>query len=101
MPMPADVDASTISTGPEGSNSDQQLMSEESQKEATKGALIGTGAGVATLGGLAVGGPVLAAIGEHLGTIKSIIDAAGKIGIGSLGYKEAWELYKEFAGKSK
>jgi hypothetical protein len=51
QPQTADVDLSTISTGGEGSNSDQQLMSEESQKSATKGGLIAGAAGAAGIAG--------------------------------------------------
>jgi hypothetical protein len=39
----------TISTGPEGSNSDQQLMSEASQRSATTGGLVAGAAGAAGL----------------------------------------------------
>ena len=46
-------------------------------------------------------GPFLAAVGEHLNTIKNIISLAEKAGIGALGYKEARELYKEFVGDGK
>jgi hypothetical protein len=41
---------------------------------------------------------VLAAIGEHFNTIKSIMGLARDAGLGVIGWKEAHQLYKEFAG---
>ncbi|MGA9798579.1 MAG: hypothetical protein WBQ68_06200 [Terriglobales bacterium] len=61
-----------------------------------------TGAGLAALpASSAVGdvaAPIIAAVGSHLSTIKNIMSLAEKAGIGAIGYKEARELYKEFAG---
>lgn len=74
-PQPATeaIDPSTISTGGEGSNTDQQLMSEESQRDATKKGLIIGGTGAAAIGGLAAG-PLIAA-----GTAgPALVDAAGE-----------------------
>jgi len=69
----ADVDPSTISTGGEGSNTDQQLMSDASQSDATKKGLIIGGTGAAAVGGLAAG-PLIAA-----GTAgPALVDAAGE-----------------------
>lgn len=44
---------------------------------------------------------LLSAIGGHLTTIKSIIDLGAKLGAGTIGYKEARELYKEFNSEKK
>src|SRR4029077_15563162 len=64
-----------------------------------------TGTGLAALpASSAVGdvaAPLLAAVGSHLSTIKNIISLAEKAGIGAIGYREARELYKEFAGDKK
>lgn len=54
---------------------------------------------VPAVAGAMTTGPLLEAIGGHLSTIKSIIDAATKVGIGTMTYREAKELYKEFVGK--
>ena len=80
---------SNISTGPEGSNSDQPLMSDASQKDATKKGLIIGGAGAAAIGGLAAGpliaagagaAPVVSAIGNHLATVDKIVKLAKQYG---------------------
>lgn len=64
---------SDISTGGEGSNSDQQLMSEASQREATKGGLA-AGAGAALAIPALTAGPLIAA-----GTAgPALVDAAGE-----------------------
>ena len=64
-------DADNISTGGEGSNSDQQLMSDASQSDATKKGLIIGGAGAAAVGGLAAS-PLIAA-----GTAEGALINAG------------------------
>jgi hypothetical protein len=65
-------EADNLSTGGEGSNSDQQLMSEESQKDATrKGLTIAATAGPAVVGLAA--SPLISA-GTAIG---SLIDAGG------------------------
>lgn len=68
------------------------------QKGAQTGGLIGAGlvGGAAGLGAAAEAAPVLSAIGEHLSTLKTIINAAEKVGIGAIGYKEARDLWREF-----
>jgi hypothetical protein len=64
---------SDISTGGEGSNSDQQLMSEASQREATRGGLA-AGAGAALAIPALAAGPLIAA-----GTAgPALVDAAGE-----------------------
>ncbi|HWO32398.1 MAG TPA: hypothetical protein VNO32_26685 [Candidatus Acidoferrum sp.] len=64
---------SDISTGGEGSNSDQQLMSDASQREATKGGLAIGAAGALAIPALAAG-PLVAA-----GTAgPALVDAAGE-----------------------
>jgi hypothetical protein len=65
------IDPSTISTGGEGSNTDQQLMSEASQRDATKKGLIIGGTGAAAVGGLAAPALVASASPE-------LVDAAGE-----------------------
>jgi hypothetical protein len=49
--------------------------------------------------------PVVTAVAAHLGKVKAILDAAGRLGLtgGGIGFgiKEARELYKEFSGDSK
>jgi hypothetical protein len=56
---------------------------------------------VPVVAGAVASAPLLGAVGSHLTTIKNIISLAEKAGIGAIGYKEARELYKEFAGESK
>lgn len=49
--------------------------------------------------------PVVTAVISHLGKVKAILEAAGKIGLtgGGLGFgiDQAHKLYKEFAGGGK
>jgi hypothetical protein len=72
-PTTNDVDLSTISTGGEGSNSDQQLMSDASQREATKGGLA-AGVGAALAIPAITAGPLIAA-----GTAgPALVNAAGE-----------------------
>jgi hypothetical protein len=102
---------SDISSGPEGSNTDQQLMSEESQNDATKKGLIIGGAGATAVGGLAAGPliaagagatPVIAEVGSHLAMLDRIVKLAKQYGwAADFGYREARDLYKEFAGDKK
>jgi hypothetical protein len=112
-----------ISSGPEGSNTDQQLMSEESQNSATRNGLKIGGEGALAIGTLGAG-PLITA---GAGGAGALVDAAGNAieqsgnpvvqrviahakdllsiqnGFKALGFDMAWEkahqLYKEFEGK--
>jgi hypothetical protein len=75
-------------------------MSDQDRASFERGKMAGAVSVPLVAGGMSAA-PLLGAIGEHLGMIKSIIDTASKIGIGSLGYKEARELYKEFVAGGK
>jgi hypothetical protein len=116
---------SDISTGGEGSNTDQQLMSDASQKEATKGGLaIGAAGALAIpalaagplIGAGAAGGALLDAAGEPLvQTTKTMLQQFGenypeltrlaaKLGwktASTTGTLAAWELFKHITGSSK
>lgn len=90
---------SDISTGPEAGNRDQPLMSDASQKDATKKGLIIGSAGALGVGGLAAGplvaagmgeAPVVSAIGNHLAVLHKVVKMARQYGWGvDLGYREA------------
>jgi hypothetical protein len=75
-------------------------MSDQDRASFERGKMAGAVSVPAVTGAMAAG-PLLGAIGEHLSTIKAIIDTASKVGIGTLGYKEARELYKEFVAPKK
>ena len=111
-------DAENLSTGGEGSNTDQQLMSEESQKSATKGGLrIAATAGPAVVGlaaspligaGTAVGAlidasgnPIVRAAAEHLINLDKIVKIAKALSWTGFGMKEAHDLYKLVSGTAK
>lgn len=122
-PQTEAIDPATISTGSEGSNSDQQLMSDESQTDATKKGLTIGGSGAAAAGGLAAGplvaagtaGPALVdAMGEPIvQPTKTMLQKFGenypeltklatKLGFstaGTGGTLAAWELLKHITGK--
>jgi hypothetical protein len=108
-------DADSISTGGEGSNSDQQLMSDASQADATKKGLIIGGTGAAAVGGLAApalvaAGPALVdAAGEPIVQTSAsmlkqfgenypeLTKLAGKLGFGA-GAASAWQLFNHILG---
>lgn len=114
---------SDISSGPEGSNTDQQLMSDASQADATRRGLKIGGEGALAIGTLGAS-PLISA---GAGGAGALVDAAGNAieqsgnpvvqraiahakdllsiqnGFKALGFDMAWEkahqLYKEFEGK--
>jgi hypothetical protein len=75
-------------------------MTDQDKASFERGKAAGAVSVPAVTGAMAAG-PVIDAVGAHLGTIKTIIDIASKAGLGAFGYKEARELYKEFSGSDK
>jgi len=75
-------------------------MSDQDRASFERGKMAGA-VSVPLATGVMAAGPLMDAIGSHLGTIKSIMDLASKAGMGALGYKEARELYKEFTAPKK
>lgn len=75
-------------------------MSDQDKASFERGKMAGA-VSVPLATGVMAAGPLMDAIGSHLGTIKSIMDLASKAGMGALGYKEARELYKEFTAPKK
>lgn len=75
-------------------------MTEQDKASFERGKMAGA-ISVPAVAGAVASGPLMGAIGEHLTTIKNIIDLGSKIGLGTMGYKEARELYKEFVGGKK
>jgi len=72
------------------------------EKAGQEGYQKGGVAGATLVAGAGLVDPVMAAIGAHLGTLKTIANLAKKWGwAGDVGYREARELYKEFSGDSK
>lgn len=71
-------------------------MTEQDKASFERGKMAGA-VSVPVVAGAVASEPILTAIGAHLGTIKKIIDTASKVGLGTMGYKEARELYKEFS----
>jgi hypothetical protein len=110
-PLPSEKAEAQLKANPaeDASNTRQMLvsgltgmptpnMTEQDKASFERGKMAGA-VSVPVVASAASSGPLLEAIGGHLTTIKSIIDAASKIGIGTLTYQEAKHLYKEFAEK--
>jgi uncharacterized protein GlcG (DUF336 family) len=72
------------------------LAHPEEQGTLAAASIIGAGGAALT-----EAGPVLAAIGNHLDTLKKVVDYAKTIGLTGLEYEGARKLWKEFTSKEK
>jgi len=112
-PLPSEKAEAKLKANPEedASNTRQMLvsgltgmptpnMTAQDKASFERGKMAGA-VSVPAVAGAVASTPLLEAIGTHLTTIKNIIDLASKAGVGTMGYKEARELYKEFVGSAK
>jgi hypothetical protein len=108
-PLPSEKAEAQAKANPEqdASNTRQMLvsgltgmptpnMTDQDKASFERGKMAGA-VSVPAVAGAVASGPVLAAIGEHFGTIKSIMGLARDAGLGVIGWKEAHQLYKEFS----